>query len=473
MPRRVRRRPGRELARARRRTAAPRPSAGRPRRPARLHHLHLRLDRAGPKGVAVEHASICNFVRVAAEVYGDSAGRPRVPGHDDRLRLLRRGDLGAVGGRGDARAQAGRVGAARARTCASSCAAAAGHRDVLRADAAGDARRGPAGPAVPAGLRRGLPARPDRALAPRRAAVPQRLRADRGHGHRDLDRRSTRTAPVTIGVPLPDLLGRRSSTRSDPRRALPLGEIGEIGIAGHRARRRLRQPRRPHREGVRPGLLGLPEQPVAAASTAPATWAGSTATGEIEYHGRIDPQVKIRGYRIELTEIESVLLQVPGIAQAVVDTYEPVPGTVELVAYYSRAPTDARVRGPRRGGSTRCCATGCRRTWCPRTSSSLDVIPMTPSDKADRKTPAAAVGPAPRRVGAASHTAAAADAGRDGPRRLLGRGCSALERVSADANLLRRPRRQLPAAGPVLRPVRAAARPAAGVDAATCTCTRR
>src|SRR5512144_1552929 len=38
--------------------------------------------------------------------------------------------------------------------------------------------------------------------------------------------------------------------------------------------------------------------------------------GEIEYHGRIDTQVKIRGYRIELTEIESVLLQVPGIAQA-------------------------------------------------------------------------------------------------------------------------------------------------------------
>jgi len=48
---------------------------------------------------------------------------------------------------------------------------------------------------------------------------------------------------------------------------------------------------------------------------------------EIEYQGRIDLQVKIRGYRIELTEIESVLLQVPGIAAAVVDTYSPNPET--------------------------------------------------------------------------------------------------------------------------------------------------
>ena len=49
------------------------------------------------------------------------------------------------------------------------------------------------GAALPAGVRRGLPARPDRALAPARQAVPQRLRPHRGDGHRDLGRRSTRT----------------------------------------------------------------------------------------------------------------------------------------------------------------------------------------------------------------------------------------------------------------------------------------
>ena len=57
--------------------------------------------------------------------------------------------------------------------------------------------------------------------------------------------------------------------------------------------------------------------------------------GEIEYFGRIDTQVKIRGYRIELSEIDSFLLQLPGIAQAVVETFEPEGGSVELAAYYT------------------------------------------------------------------------------------------------------------------------------------------
>ena len=140
-----------------------------------------------PKGVAIEHTSICNFVRVAAEVYGVRmqdrvyqgmtiafdfsveeiwvpwvAGATLVPkpAGSSLLGL----DLHAVPRR------------------------APDHRAVLRADAAGHHRGRPARPAVPAGLRRGLPAGPDRPLAPARPALPQRLRPDRGHGHRDLDR---------------------------------------------------------------------------------------------------------------------------------------------------------------------------------------------------------------------------------------------------------------------------------------------
>jgi amino acid adenylation domain-containing protein len=39
--------------------------------------------------------------------------------------------------------------------------------------------------------------------------------------------------------------------------------------------------------------------------------------GQIEYLGRVDHQVKIRGYRIELGEVETQLLSLPGVGQAV------------------------------------------------------------------------------------------------------------------------------------------------------------
>ncbi|RUR09444.1 amino acid adenylation domain-containing protein [Legionella sp. km772] len=43
-----------------------------------------------------------------------------------------------------------------------------------------------------------------------------------------------------------------------------------------------------------------------------------TATGDLQFAGRVDDQIKLRGFRIELNEIESVLLDYPGIKQAVV-----------------------------------------------------------------------------------------------------------------------------------------------------------
>ena len=181
-----------ELARSRRRTA----DRGRARRrpPTSSRTSSTRRARPGrPKGVAVEHASICNFVRVAAEVYGVRPGDRMYQGMTIAFdfsveeiwvpwaagaTLVPKPAGSALLGRGPARLPR----------------RAPGHGDVLRADAAGDPRGGPARPAVPAGVRRGVPARPDRALAPAGTPVPQRLRADRGHRHRDLDRRSTRTA---------------------------------------------------------------------------------------------------------------------------------------------------------------------------------------------------------------------------------------------------------------------------------------
>jgi non-ribosomal peptide synthetase-like protein len=57
------------------------------------------------------------------------------------------------------------------------------------------------------------------------------------------------------------------------------------------------------------------------------------ADGNIDFLGRIDTQVKIRGFRVELAEIESLLLQWPGIRNAAVALKEGTDGVKKLIAY--------------------------------------------------------------------------------------------------------------------------------------------
>ncbi len=55
--------------------------------------------------------------------------------------------------------------------------------------------------------------------------------------------------------------------------------------------------------------------------------------GEIEFLGRLDTQVKLRGFRIELSEIESQLLQITEVKNAVVIVREDVFKVQRLIAY--------------------------------------------------------------------------------------------------------------------------------------------
>ncbi len=57
------------------------------------------------------------------------------------------------------------------------------------------------------------------------------------------------------------------------------------------------------------------------------------AAGEIDFIGRIDTQVKIRGFRVELAEIEAVLGEQPGVAQAVVHLFRDDDGAELLAAF--------------------------------------------------------------------------------------------------------------------------------------------
>ena len=131
--------------------------------------------------------------------------------------------------------------------------------------------------------------------------------------------------PVRIGLPLDGW--RLAVVDPDSRQPVEWGEVGELVIGGVGTARYLD----PEKDAAK-------FRPLPALGWDRAYCSGDLVRADPEglgFVGRADTQVKVRGYRIELSEIESVLLQVPGIVQAVVTTYEAQPGLVELVGYYS------------------------------------------------------------------------------------------------------------------------------------------
>ncbi|MCM3486924.1 Pls/PosA family non-ribosomal peptide synthetase [Kocuria rosea] len=185
--------------------------------------------------------------------------------------------------------------------------------------------------------------------------------------------------PVTLGEPLPTY----SAVILDPEspRVLPRGELGEIGLAGIGLARGYVNRDDLTAKAFIPDFLGIPDNPSGRIYRT-GDLGRFTEDGDIEYHGRIDTQVKVRGYRIELSEIESVLLRVPGIAQAVVNTYEPEPGFVELVGYYTVRHDGADLQDQEIRAQLRERLPG---YMVPAYLERLDRIPTLPSDKADRK----------------------------------------------------------------------------------------
>ncbi len=185
--------------------------------------------------------------------------------------------------------------------------------------------------------------------------------------------------PVTIGGPLPTY----AVVILDPEegRALPMGETGEIGIGGIcLATGYLGREEQTNKVFIS-DFLGIPNNPSKRIYRT-GDLGRVNEDGEVEYLGRIDLQVKIRGYRIELTEIESVIMQLPDVAQAVVDTFEPMPGAKELVAYYSPIAGSDPMPAEEIAKALADCLPA---YMVPAFYEPMAMIPMTTNDKADRK----------------------------------------------------------------------------------------
>jgi non-ribosomal peptide synthetase-like protein len=180
--------------------------------------------------------------------------------------------------------------------------------------------------------------------------------------------------PVTIGKPL---RGYELLILSPEMEPVSSGESGELYIGGEGlARGYLGQSELTHRQFI--------ELPVKNAIRPKRMYrtgdlVRQSKNGEFIFLGRIDRQVKIRGYRVELAEIESVLREHKGIAQAAVNVFERN-GLKELAAYVV----------PRNGSLDHQDVARWMRDrtpsyMLPSYLDELDRLPLLPSGKVDRK----------------------------------------------------------------------------------------
>lgn len=180
--------------------------------------------------------------------------------------------------------------------------------------------------------------------------------------------------PVPIGRPIDNTEFHVLGRRLEP---VPIGVSGELYIGG---------------EGLALGYLNSPEltrqrfipDPHNAAPGARLYKTGDLVrylpSGQLQYLGRTDTEVKLRGYRIDLTEIEAVILQYSGVAQAAAVVREQGLEDRRLLAYVVGASPNAVDQAQLRAHLKRTLP-----AYMIPALVMVDDLPRTPNNKLDRR----------------------------------------------------------------------------------------
>jgi amino acid adenylation domain-containing protein len=106
--------------------------------------------------------------------------------------------------------------------------------------------------------------------------------------------------------------------------------------------------------------------------------------GVLEFFGRFDNQVKVRGFRIELGEVEAALASYPGVRQAVAIAQSDSHGSQQVVGYI--VPDKADGHEPLEAGKLRSfLLERLPEPFVPSLFVTLNSLPLTPNGKLDRK----------------------------------------------------------------------------------------
>ena len=177
---------------------------------------------------------------------------------------------------------------------------------------------------------------------------------------------------VPIGAPMRNVTVHVVDSRL---RELPVGAVGELHLGGVQVARGYHG--QPGLTGrcFRPDPYGEPGSRLYATGDR-ARW---LADGTVEFLGRLDGQVKLRGQRLELGEIEAVLREQPGVADAAAAVKELGPGNSALVGYVLTAAGSGDPDGLRDALRRRL-----PEYMVPVAVIGLDAFPLSPNGKLDR-----------------------------------------------------------------------------------------